>query len=87
MSENKTYTTEEVSAMLSAQRDRQETIEALECARMIMIDQKQYPRFIQRIDHILRSIDGAPTPTHPVKVEEPAETPVEQISITQKRKY
>jgi hypothetical protein len=57
--EDKTYTQEEVNAMVIALRERQETLEALECARIMMVETKQYPRFIARIDHIIRSIEGA----------------------------
>jgi hypothetical protein len=60
MVEEKTYTLKEVNEIASALRERQETLEALECARFIMIETKQYPRFIARITHIITSIEGAP---------------------------
>jgi len=58
--EDKNYTQDEVNVMLIEARERQETLEALECARIIMQETKQYPRFIARIDYIIRSIEGAP---------------------------
>lgn len=56
--EDRTYTQEEVEILAAQLRERQETLEALECARIIMVETKQYPRFIARIDHIIKSIEG-----------------------------
>jgi len=60
MVDDRTYTQVEVEELAVALKERQETLEALECARILMVEMKQYPRFIARIDHIIRSIEGAP---------------------------
>lgn len=54
----KTYTQKDVDDLVVSLRERQETLEALECARNLMIETKQYHRFISRITHIMRSIEG-----------------------------
>jgi hypothetical protein len=56
--DEKTYTEKEVEGIVNTMRDRIETLEALDCARVIMIETKQYPRFINRIDYIIKSIVG-----------------------------
>lgn len=58
MLDEKTYTEKEVEGIVNTMRDRIETLEALDCARVIMIETKQYPRFINRIDYIIKSIVG-----------------------------
>lgn len=58
MTDEKTYTHSEMSGIMAAARERQETLEALECARITMVNTNQYPRFITRIDYIIRSIEG-----------------------------
>ena len=68
MEEERTYTQKEVEELAAALRERQETLESLECARIIMIETKQYPRFIARINHIIASIEGAQQEEEPVKV-------------------
>jgi hypothetical protein len=60
MVEEKTYSQKEVNEMVIAVRERQETLEALECARIVMTETRQYPRFIARINHIIASVEGAP---------------------------
>jgi hypothetical protein len=67
----KTYTQKEVEELANILKERQETLEALECARIVMTETHQYPRFINRINHIMRSIEGAP--------EEVIEQPVKEI--------
>jgi hypothetical protein len=57
----KTYTQSEVEVLASALRDSQETLEALECARIVMSETRQYPRFIARLDYLIRSIEGSAT--------------------------
>jgi hypothetical protein len=59
MVDERTYTQEEVEELAAALHERQETLEALECARFIMIETKQYPRFIARINYLIASIEGA----------------------------
>jgi hypothetical protein len=80
MSEEKTYTEKEMISLINAAKERQETLEALECARIIMNETKQYPRFINRINYIISSIEGVSVqapPVKPVEVEkkEPVEAP------------
>lgn len=56
--DDRTYTQKEVEILAAQLKERQETLEALECARIVMIEQKQYPRFIARINHLIMSIEG-----------------------------
>jgi hypothetical protein len=58
MVNEKVYTEQEVENIVNTMKDRVETLEALDCARTIMIETKQYPRFINRIDYIIKSIIG-----------------------------
>ena len=58
MEDDRTYTQKEVEILAAQLRERQETLEALECAKIIMIETKQYPRFIARINHLIMSIEG-----------------------------
>jgi hypothetical protein len=60
----KTFTKEEIVAIITAAKERQETLEALECARIVMTNTNQYPRFINRINHIIGSIEGVAPQTN-----------------------
>lgn len=54
----KTYTEQDINNILNVMKERQETLEALECAYIIMTETKQYPRFINRINHLIKSVEG-----------------------------
>jgi hypothetical protein len=85
MVEEKTYTQKEVNEMVVAVRERQETLEALECARIVMTETRQYPRFIARINHIIASVEGAPAKEQePVVETEKKEQPTQKVEIKKK---
>jgi len=81
--ENKTYTQEEVEKLAVALKERQETLEALECARIVMTETRQYPRFIARLDFLIRSIEGA---AGQEEVAEPKEIPKTPATVIEPKK-
>jgi hypothetical protein len=81
----KTYTQSEVELLASALRDRQETLEALECARIVMVETRQYPRFIARLDFLIRSIEGSATQEEEEVVEK-KEVPKPTVLVETKKK-
>jgi hypothetical protein len=81
----KTYTQSEVELLASALRDRQETLEALECARIVMTETRQYPRFIARLDFLIRSIEGSATQEEEEVVEK-KEVPKPTVLVESKKK-
>ena len=81
----KTYTQSEVEILASALRDRQETLEALECARIVMVETRQYPRFIARLDFLIRSIEGSATQEEEEVVEK-KEVPKPTVLVETKKK-
>lgn len=83
--EEKMYSQKEMEALAVALKERQETLEALECARIIMTETRQYPRFIARIDHLIRSIEGV-VQEKKDEAQEPVKEPVKSTVIEQKGK-
>jgi hypothetical protein len=86
MEESRMYTQKEMEELAVALKERQETLEALECARIVMTETRQYPRFITRIDHLIRSIEGAPAPETKEEVKEPIKEPIKPTLIEPKQK-
>jgi len=80
----KTYTQEEVETLAVALKERQETLEALECARIVMTETRQYPRFIARLDFLIRSIEGSTE--EKVEKVEPKEQPKPAPTLIEPKK-
>lgn len=85
MEESRMYTQKEMEELAVALKERQETLEALECARIVMTETRQYPRFITRIDHLIRSIEGV-AQEKKEEVKEPVKEPVKNTVIEPKLK-
>jgi hypothetical protein len=85
MEESRMYTQKEMEELAVALKERQETLEALECARIVMTETRQYPRFITRIDHLIRSIEGV-VQEKKEEVKEPVKEPVKNTVIEPKQK-
>jgi hypothetical protein len=68
---DKTYTQQEVEVLVKTLGERQELLESLECACFIMTETKQYPRFINRLNILMKSIQGI---SEPEKKEEKVKT-------------
>lgn len=85
MEESRMYTQKEMEELAVALKERQETLEALECARIVMTETRQYPRFITRIDHLIRSIEGV-AQEKKEEVKEPVKEPVKNTVIEPKSK-
>lgn len=85
--EDRTYTQKEVQELAVALKERQETLEALECARIVMAETRQYPRFIVRLDHLIKSIEGVTQEevVEPVETK-PEEKKPETVQIKNKQK-
>jgi hypothetical protein len=87
--ENDTYSLEEVENIVEHMRARQETLEALECAIIIMNETKQYPRFINRLKFMLSQVQGIvqeEKESHPVDKDLKDEIKVPEKTITVKTK-
>jgi hypothetical protein len=85
MEESRMYTQKEMEELAVALKERQETLEALECARIVMTETRQYPRFITRIDHLIRSIEGV-AQEKKEEVKEPVKELVKNTVIEPKQK-